>query len=490
MRLISIPIGAWCLAAFVILGLPAPASASFRPVYGGGAKLGADGHIATHDPARATTDAERLLARAAHCTIADIVSSVEKADETRVLIRLLENLVFHDGTRLQASDVERSLRRVAAMRPASPFAWRLLAIAQRDTGNELELGITVKSPTMLEIDLVSSDMDIIEWLDDPGLAIVKADGLTGCGPFMRSRIEGERPPRLLESGGPSLSALSLTPFERHPGGRPFLDNLRIVPLGSAPRPGDELDGAEGLLSRRTTSTVVHDRQLIFIRIAGSGDIDPTLRHKISSSLDREAMARLFMGPGARPIESFALLAASMGKQEPSTPRQDSTSPTGSEPEGMIIGYDRASPTQRRLAERIQLRLHDDGIHARLSALQDLDHPPREGEPRLLLDVLDDLPTCPVKRIVSIAHHVGGPEVARPALMSLLESSEPEHRVTLTTSLEVDLGLITLASQPRHSWLSKSLHPSTICKAKGLDPAAIWRLPDELGQAIPAPRGGY
>ncbi len=499
------------LAALLSLVLSLPAMAAMRPVYGGSARLGAAGSITTHDPALASAESERLLASAVHCTVADVVASIEPEGERRLRLQLEDNLVFHDGTRLRAEDVARSLKRVAAME--GPFsAWRLLAIAsaENDDSSPGGLAIEVTGPTSLEVELASPKLDLLAWLRDPGLAIVKEDGYTGCGPFT---IEGSLPLATEPPGEPNAPSVSLVAFERHPRGRPFLDRLEIVlsPRGSSAVQGaDELDGAAGLLARREGSVIVPDRHLVSLRLAGRGWRDEALYAGISAAIDRDGMARLFMGAGARPISELALLVE---KDSPGLQREarGGRGGAGRLPEELVIVHDASSPTERRLAERIQLRLHDAGVRVRLQGRAGLatrspgsprgrgghrrsagersdpsiGRAPRSeggGEPgtpsrtHVVLDVQNELPDCPVMRLVAIAHRHGGDRVARRVLSQVL-ADDGAPLTEIAATLQAELGLIPIAGGPGRFWTSSRLllAPGTTV----LDPAEMWRLPDDL-----------
>jgi peptide/nickel transport system substrate-binding protein len=233
-------------------------------------------------------------------------------------LELRPGLRFQDGTAVTARDLADTLARVGDGAVRSPHAALVLPIAE----------IRVESPTVVAVRLAFPYPRWPEALAEPGLAVTarSAGGArAGCGPF-----------------APSAGA-RLVAFEGHAAGRPFLDAVRALP---AARTAGALPGADPLIST-----------LLFVSRARPDA--RALAARLDASLDRDELCRTFV-PGAVPQAS--LLPPPL---DPAPPAPRSRAPAPLAPGPVTLCYDAAVPGHRAVAERLQLRLHEAGLEARL-----------------------------------------------------------------------------------------------------------------------------
>ncbi|MFW5879101.1 MAG: ABC transporter substrate-binding protein [Myxococcota bacterium] len=301
---------------------------------------------AAADPAEAVDSGQRLLARANHCTISDVAASIERLDDVAIRVRLAPNLIFHDGTRIRAQDVVASIQRIARMDPSSHAAWRLLVLREADSADG-PLAVRATGESSLELRSISPELDPIEWLNDPALAIRREGRRSSCGPF-----------RYHEDS----SKIVMEAFDRHPRGRPFLDSLSIV--ASTEQELLELESSE------LDVVIMPGRRLVTLRLS-RGLAASELRADFSEMIERESLARYHLIPGSRPISSLARLTEG-GDED----LEESVAPppllglATDLPEHLTVAYDSSSSLERRVAERVQLRLHDHGTRATLLPVED------------------------------------------------------------------------------------------------------------------------
>jgi hypothetical protein len=454
-----------------LLALPDAAGAAVRPVYGGSARIGAEGPLTQTDPARARSDAERLLARATSCTVADAVAAVEVHgdDARRVRLRLHDNLTFHDGTRLLAADVARSLERVAALGAQSPAGWRLLVL-DRAPGGEGRLAVEATGPLSLEVGLAAPVLDVLAWLDDPGLAILRADGRTGCGPYR---------PAETQAG----TEVHLRPFDRHVAGRPYLDELILVTVAPGAAAAPELadvDGAVGTLAGRE-GRALDGGQLVVLRLEGRHRADAALRRRLSAAVDREGLVRFLLGGRGQALAGLSDLVGGDGQ-----PTADG-GPETALPGRLLIGYDAHHPLRRRLAERIQVRLHDLGTRVVLAPVDG--RGPSGAD--LALEVVTDLPADPALALLALAHRAGDAAVAREVLAAILGAGDDAAAlIAIAEGLEARLGLVPLYFEPGRMRLHPDLLLGATASDEAFDPAELWRWPAGIPRAGGAGPGGF
>lgn len=449
-----------CLFAFA----PAVASASVRPSFGGRVTVAVAGPLRSHNPVLARTDAERMLAQSLHCALPELLAAVpQKQGQGFYELRLFANLVFHDGTSLRASDVVRSLRRYADPSTGAVAAWRLLGIAgaaDRLAGGNAPLGVRATGPHTLEIETAFEHVDLVRWLDDARLPILKADGVTGCGPFVRSDAPAGQP------------GIWLRPFDRHPQGRPYLDRLTIIPVASdAARAGTAgtADVVVGALARRRGRAVGPPRHATFAVVNG----DPAIRQLLEASIDRDALVHFLVGGGAQSMTS--LLPPSSSKS--AAPAVPASLPRTRLPR-LTLAFDQGQPIHRLVAERIQVRLHDAGAEVILTPLRgptaaDLS----SGAHAISLVQLSALPSDPALALVAVVHALAGPKEAAATMKAALETDgHPVRLQHLADRLTRSLPVVPLYIERDHVRVNDRVLGAHEARGVAVDPADLWRWP--------------
>jgi ABC-type transport system substrate-binding protein len=283
------------LVSLVLLSASADAA---RPRYGGVLRIETQATMRTVDPSIEVRDAgeaslrdlvlplffETLVAVDPSGGVRPVLAASWTSDEsgTRWRFTLRSGVTLHDGTRLDAAQVASALR---------PFLLPAVVVAD---GN------------VVGIDVGSGRLDLLWELAQPrrAIAVRAADGrLIGSGPFRVDRLESGR--------------LLLAAHDRHWGGRPFLDGVRIE-FGRSPagqltsletgradfvelRPTD----ARRLVQRQLR--VVASRPLELVALVFESDraaaADVPLRRTLSAAIDRAAMVRVLLQGNGEPADA-------------------------------------------------------------------------------------------------------------------------------------------------------------------------------------------
>lgn len=195
------------------------AVAETRPAYGGTVKASLVGAPHTLDPARAETHAElslmpllfdTLYRKTDHgiephlATMLPVVATEGTSGTAIAVIPIRSGVLFHDGSLLTADDVARSLLRLQASRAG----W-LLAGVTDIVAQDHQITLTMARP-----------LNLSEVLSAPQAAITP-DGkppsgrVVGSGPFELSTLDYHR------------RRVTLTAFDAHFAGRPYIDVLEL-----------------------------------------------------------------------------------------------------------------------------------------------------------------------------------------------------------------------------------------------------------------------
>lgn len=273
-------------AAIAVLGLGAltvPAPAALGPRYGGTLTLSLAGLPAPAEAWKGSHPAARTLAAAVHEGLLRVDGDglprpgLAKgwgvaAGGREWTLRLDGRATFHDGTRVTAADVVRSLRRF--LRGPSPAAVAFARAVDggaeaRRAGTADMPGITASGEDGVVVRLLEGGGLPMAALAAPAAAVVSPAG-AGAGPF---RPLPER----------QVAGLALGAFGRHVRGRPFLDEVHLLhPEASPP---DDSGGAP-----RVTLLVLVEPRGPF------ADLDA--RRAVLAALDGAELLRLL--PGAQP----------------------------------------------------------------------------------------------------------------------------------------------------------------------------------------------
>jgi MarR-like DNA-binding transcriptional regulator SgrR of sgrS sRNA len=263
-----------------------------------------------------------------------LASDISWQGPLRLRIALRPGLRFGNGAALSARDVAASWTRLRNPASLSPYRALLFALPLEGPG-------LTSTPLSMELPLEFAWPDLIPSLCHPALAIKPANEPTAAG-----------------IGAFSFSA-ERDAFEANlafPQGRPFLDGLAATFT-------DERGGARMLALRKaqvaigpvagrragTTPRAMQATYLAFnLERAGSD-----FRTAVEATIDRKDLVRFFVPAPSEPMSS--LLPSALMPQEPvSRP----SPPARQAARSLTLLFDRALPEQRRVAERLQVKLHD------------------------------------------------------------------------------------------------------------------------------------
>jgi len=116
------------------------------PAHGGDYTEGVVGQPAYVNPVLAATDTDKSLVRLIFNNILSLAEKAEVSDDHRTWdIRLKENLLWHDGTKLTSDDVLFTIQKIQDPESRSPLALSWQGISARRV-SELELNIYLPSP--------------------------------------------------------------------------------------------------------------------------------------------------------------------------------------------------------------------------------------------------------------------------------------------------------------------------------------------------------
>jgi MarR-like DNA-binding transcriptional regulator SgrR of sgrS sRNA len=267
-----------------------------------------------------------------------LARSMTRLSPDQLEVTLADGLQSRKGAPLTALDVVTAWDRLFR---GSPYR----ALFAPIRGGEAGLRAASVGRDRLRLALAYPWPDLERSLCHPALAITVPAGFgarTGVGPFT------------LASPGHFRAALGF------PAGRPFLDRLAVETTdarGAArafalSRAQVELDGEEGVEGPRRFATYLLFRE---------DRTGPGFRARVETSLDRADLVRLFVRGPAAPLS--ALL--------PGAPAPNPPAPLANPPRGqsLTLLYDGSLPSQRPVAERIALKLHDRGYDVRLQGLE-------------------------------------------------------------------------------------------------------------------------
>ncbi len=419
--------------AALALAVSATASAAPRKPYGGDARVYVFGRaisVAPENlagPADATVQGlvyERLYALDARGDLVPVLASGPPTVEGIVVkIPVRARVSLHDGRPLTAAMVAEALARHAAPDARSSYV-AALAVDGRGEPRMRAVGDTV------EIRLTTPHRDFARLLASPHAAIdvpaVGRAGRIGSGPFeFASRT--------------ARGVYLFEPFTAYRDGRPFLDRVEVRPHASR-------FGAAALTKNEGTTLVfgVPDaagRDAPTVEVKGPAKppsetlvlaVGPnvadaaTLTAVIDGALNRERLARRFLGADARPTRTL------LDGVEPEP--GPTTSPSASRSLSMLVSRD--SRAGHRFAERVQFELLRAGITARLERVtpERLESRRRSQDFELLIDTLTTpIPESPypadaLHALWSFASAMGRPDVIRAADVERFERAQVPEEV--------------------------------------------------------------
>jgi peptide/nickel transport system substrate-binding protein len=470
------PVRRAALAA--LLALPSLAAAGVRPAYGGEVRIQLPAPPRQADPAQAVDASDLALVRALHATPLTVDESgrlapglleevpAPAAGGRAFRLRLRPGLRFADGSPLVAADLAASLTRLLGR--DVPNAWVALPVLGADAflaGRAATLaGLQVLSDREL---LVTLAFPLPEWpwaLAAPAAAVVSPRG-GGAGPFQLLA---------LDAAGARLAQNPL-----HWRGRPYADRL-VLTAGDARAAARALSHDEVDLALRPEATApapvatpallatvaaVNERRL--------GDGAEAVR-RLLASLDRGELARRFARGPAAPLACLvppALLP-------PPEPLAEAAAAPGRAPARLVLLAGAATPDQRAVAERIQVRLFDAGVRAALEveaparfaarlAAQDYD---------VALVAVPVQPLAPALAAGQVALAARGPEAALRAMAALSGPAglPPAAAAEQARALGRALDLWPVLATGARASAGPGLEGLRVGADGGIDPGDLWR----------------
>jgi len=362
--------------ALCVVASALAASAGRLPRYGGGFRFELASLPATLDPVRLGNEDGALVASCIYEGLtrwdaADLVPGIARQwirddDGTRWMFELRPDVVFHDGSRCDATAVRQALERLADPRQ-SPHAWLLADVVG------WEAFAAGRTPTLEGIDVVAADrIELRCETAVPDLPARLALPVAGIGRRRNDEWLGTGPFQVLAR---TPAMLRLTAFRDHHEGRPYVDHVElVVRRDTEPAPPAAAGTAE--MKRALVSDVLPpgstrwrapaERLGLALVHPGSAVLrDDALRAKLAESFDRAIFVRAVLGGDGSGTESLAPRGIKTVTSRSAEPAGD----LGQRPQQKVrILVAQAEPVLRALGERLQVHLFALGVAADLDVL--------------------------------------------------------------------------------------------------------------------------
>lgn len=361
-------------ALLVLAAAAAPVAAGRLPRYGGDVRFRLAAVPLSMDPLRMHGDDGALAASCVYEGLtrwdnADLAPAlarqwVRDEDARRWRFYLRTDVVFHDGTRCDASAVRQSLERLADPRQ-SAYAWVLSDLVGWDDfaagrASSIE-GLDVIEADQIELRFASPASDLPARLALPGAAIArrKSDECVGTGPFQVLSL--------------APGVLRLSAFRDHSMGRPYLDHVDFVakrevelPLSDAVVEVNRVLVADALAQGATRWRTAAERLGLAIINPTSATLNvDLLRDKLASSFDRAVFVRAVLGGDGRGTEGLSPGGVKTVTARGSEPTADLAARPQQKARVIVAA---SEPVLRALGERLQVHLFALGLAADLDVL--------------------------------------------------------------------------------------------------------------------------
>lgn len=233
----------------------------------------------------------------------DLAESWENPDDKTYRFTLREGVTYHDGTPVQASDVEFSFKRIAELETV--FSGRVANIATYNVIDERTIEITLNE---VQADFI--DGLILLSIISPAIAENVAQNPIGTGPFKfvewstNDHISLARNENYFEEGVPGVDALR---FNVIPEAQAAIANLESGAIqGIVDLPVAQAVPLEG--SDAVTPIIVPTSSIHIFELLGKNHEairgDARVRHAIAHCLDKETIKNLVFSGQGRPKWSF------------------------------------------------------------------------------------------------------------------------------------------------------------------------------------------
>ena len=465
------------LALAALLAAPHARSGGLPPRYGGEIRILLPELPSDLDPARASSPAELVAARALHATLLEtepsgrlrpgLLAEMPTAEPggRAFRMRLRPGLRFHDGQPLLAADVAASLARLLQPSVRSPHAWLVLAIQGAEAVREGRVGSLAGVQVLSELELrvtLDAPLDLPRALAAAPTAIVSRGG-AGAGPF--------RP------GGRTEGTLRLSAFDGHASGRAYADALVLAGLDArraarafsrgeadlALRPEAVPGVASSELPALTASyALVNPRRL--------GSLTAALRRDLAD-LDRAELTRLFVRGPAVPM--LGPLPPAIFPPAGETPAQPAGRTRSAPQHRLSLLVSSGAESHRAVADRIQVKLFDRGVRVVVEPLEPGAFAARlaAGDYDLALLAVTFVSVSPALAALQLAQALGGVPLARRALARLDSADPAAVAAEVAAAQAIPLFASGLRASARSGLQGLAHRPDGT-----LDPGGLWTLP--------------
>jgi hypothetical protein len=324
----------------LVLLASAPALSAGRPRYGGELRVAHAGPPEVGEPALADTPLEAtLLGLLSRPVCRAMPEGAVQPALARELSRPTPQAVrLTLANTSAASALARAWMRLSSTEGASPY--RALLFPLRGEGRQVSA-----SGSTLELALAFPWPDLERALCHPALAAPVASA--AFGPFSAAGRGGLEARLDWPQGRPYLDRLQLTKTDERGLARLWSSRQVQVELGVS----SEKDAVAG--------TPLYATYLAF----SPRRLPADFRQAVESAIDREDLTRLFVRAPAVPMPH--LLPPTL---MPQGPRARPAAPAAGTPRTVTLLYDTSLEDQRAVAERIQVKLHDQGYTVALEPL--------------------------------------------------------------------------------------------------------------------------
>jgi peptide/nickel transport system substrate-binding protein len=302
-------------------------------------------------------------------------------------------------------------------------------------------------------------------------------------PWLLAALPGALPdagPFVAEPRRSAASPLVLRANDRHHLGRPFADALEVRAVEGRAAARQLEQGALDLVLRSEPAGGRPGPALpaltATVAIVNGERLGPGAEavRRALDALDRGELARRFVRGHGEPLRT--LVPAAILPGDPPAPAAGGEGPAPAGPPRIALLAEASAADQRALAERIQVKLFDQGLRVAVEAAEPARHAGRlaAGDYDVALLTVEIAAVRPALAAGQLAHAARGPAAGRRA-MAELAGLAGDAALGAAARLARELGIVPLvASGPRAS-LGGALQGFAPGADGTADPGALWLL---------------
>jgi MarR-like DNA-binding transcriptional regulator SgrR of sgrS sRNA len=326
--LLSLALALWAAAA----------PAASRAQFGGTLRFAVAHRIEESDPFLADTPWEAAILSLQARSICELTATFSSQNPTVLRVSLPPSLRRHDGAPLTAREVAQSWLRAITGEVPSPYRAHFAAL--KNDRERPSIAAVGANELLLSLDFPWPDLE--SSLCHPALALVDGKG-SGIGPFE-----------------PTKAAGTLLHNSWYPRGGPFVD--RVLYLSASERALSrkiELGQIDVALNHAGPGALAGGLFTTYL-LFNPARAGPNFRAAFEAAIDKSDLARFFAAPPAEPVH--ALFPNAIDAEPTPEPAPTAVPPSSAE---LMLLYDSTLEDQRRVAERIQVKLHRSGYRIAL-----------------------------------------------------------------------------------------------------------------------------